>query len=263
MAGSISEHTTSRAWHRDQDELPGIELILSIVDTDDYLEVITLIDSFVPATFGGLVLQGTSAEPLGGNVWKGYARYLGLEDDSEYTFDTGGGTQHITQSLATINVYAPPGITAPDFQGAIGCNNDRVEGVDIVVPNFQFTETHSFTDAAVDTAYRMTVFTLTGCFNNASFKGLAAGECMLIGVSGAKRGNQKWSLTFRFAGSANVTGQTIGDITGIDKLGWDHLWVAYADFEDSFAYRLVSRPIAVYVERVSHPGDFSLLNIGI
>ena len=42
----------------------------------------------------------------------------------------GGGTQHITQSIATIQKYAPPGKTAPDFKGAIGVTHDSVEGVD-------------------------------------------------------------------------------------------------------------------------------------
>jgi hypothetical protein len=44
-----------------------------------------------------------------------------------------GGTQHITQSLATIQKYAAAG-TAPDFGGAIGVTHDSVEGVDITVP---------------------------------------------------------------------------------------------------------------------------------
>jgi hypothetical protein len=71
-----------------------------------------------------------------------------------------------------------------------------------------------------------------------------------------------WSITFNFAGSPNTASQTIGDITGISKYGWDYLWVRYADFVDSFAYSLVKRPIGVYVERVYQPADFSDLGIG-
>jgi hypothetical protein len=42
----------------------------------------------------------------------------------EHSFDTGGGTTHITQSVQTIASYAPPGEDPPDFQGAIGVSTD-------------------------------------------------------------------------------------------------------------------------------------------
>lgn len=59
-----------------------------------------------------------------------------------FSFDTGGGAQHITQSLANVARYAPPGQTAPNFKGAIGVTADSVEGVDITVPVYHFAETH-------------------------------------------------------------------------------------------------------------------------
>ena len=49
-------------------------------------------------------------------------------------------------------------------------------------------------------------------------------------------------------------------IVGVDKKGWEYLWVRYADAEDQNV--LVKKPIAVYVERVYEEGDFSLLGIG-
>src|SRR5207248_1374699 len=119
----------------------------------------------------------------------------------------------ITQSLETVASYAPPGFTAPNFQGAIGVSEDKVEGVDITIPAFQFSETHRFIDALVGGFYKQTLFQLTGRFNNAPFKGFATGECMFMGASGSKRGDEKWTITFRFAGSQNATGITIGDIT--------------------------------------------------
>ncbi|HQL55478.1 MAG TPA: hypothetical protein PLQ87_12285, partial [Phycisphaerae bacterium] len=68
--------------------------------------------------------------------------------------------------------------------------------------------------------------------------------------------------TFRFAASPNVTNLTIGDITGINKKGWEYLWVRYADSEDTVAKALVKKPIAVYIERVYDDGNLSLLGIG-
>ncbi len=83
---------------------------------------------------------------------------------------------------------------------------------------------------------------------------------MFLGASGSLRSQEDWEITFRFAASPNVTGLVIGDIAGIDKKGWEYLWVRYADAEDQNV--LVKKPIAVYVERVYEEGDFSLLGIG-
>lgn len=260
MAGIISENYLSRPFTLGASA--GRELVFDIQNTDDEEEVRTLIQGVAPAVYLSRVIESISAEPEGRGVWKGYARYVRFEDDSEYTFDTGGGTQHITQSLSTVASYAPSGLTAPDFHGAIGVSEDSVAGVDIPAPAFAFTETHTFDDASVDSAYRLVLFNLTGRYNNATFKGLAAGECLFLGASGAKRGDERWSITFRFAASPNVTGLSIGTITGIDKLGWDYLWFRYGDFADTSAFALVKRPVAAYVEQVSEPGDFSLLSIG-
>ena len=52
------------------------------------------------------------------------------------------------------------------------------------------------------------------------------------------------------------------DITGIDKKGWEYLWVRYADVEDDAAKVLVKRPIGAYVEQVYDYASFLALGIG-
>jgi hypothetical protein len=47
------------------------------------------------------------------------------------TWNTGGGTQHITQSLGTVGAWAAPGLVPPNFRGGIGVTKDGIEGVDI------------------------------------------------------------------------------------------------------------------------------------
>ena len=96
-------------------------------------------------------------------------------------------------------------------------------------------------------------------FGSGPVKGFAAGEVLFLGASGSQRGEDDWEITFRFAASPNVTGLTIGDIEGIDKKGWEYLWVRYADAEDEKV--LVKQPIAVYVERVYDEGNFAGLGI--
>ena len=84
---------------------------------------------------------------------------------------------------------------------------------------------------------------------------------MPVGAAGTKRGGGDWEITYRFAASPNVTGLTIGDITGINKKGWEYLWVRYADGVDAAAKALVKKPVAVYIEKVYAEGDFNLLAI--
>lgn len=181
--------------------------------------------------------------------------------ESSFSFDTSGGTQHVTQSLATVHRYAASG-TAPDFGGAVGVTHDNVEGVDITIPVYSFAETHYLAASFVTQAYKGTLFNLTGKVNSGSFKGLAAGECLFLGASGSKRGADDWEITYRFAGSPNRTGLVVGPISGIAKKGWEYMWVRYADSEDVAAKAIVKKPIAVYIERVYDEGNFAALGIG-
>jgi len=221
-----------------------------------------------PLLHDGLARDDTEVEELEGlDAYLGTVRYTSPDGqapetgESVFSFDTGGGMQHITQSLSTVSTHAAPGFTAPDFKGAIGVTHDNVEGVDITVPVYNFGETHYLADAVVTLAYRVQLFNLTGTVNNALFRGLAAGECLFLGASGSKRGEDDWEVSFRFAGSPNKTGLQVGDIAGINKNGWEYLWVRYQDSEDMTAKVLIKKPIAAYVEKVYEDGDFSLLGI--
>jgi hypothetical protein len=272
MAASISESYLSRAFTLGAQA--GRELIFDIFDATDEDEAETILLATAPAAYQGLEIESVSAEHLGGNVWRGYSRYVRVENNDEYTFDTGNGTAKITQSLGTVGVYALSGTTAPDFNGTIGVNGDKIDGVEIQIPEPQFTETHYIDDSLVTSGYKRTLAGLAKKVNNATFKGMQAGEVLFLGATGSKRGDEKWQITYRFAYSPNVTGINLGGnvtgyyggsgggITVTSKLGWDYLWVNYADFEDATAFSLVKQPIAAYVERVYEFADFSALLIG-
>lgn len=259
MAATVAEHFAGRSFT--DGPSPVTELTVDIHDAASETDARSALQLWAPATYDGRTLNEWTVQEGGNGFWTGRLRYIYNIADDEYTFDTGGGSQKITQA-PVVSSYAVSGLTPGDFQGGINVSEDRVEGVDVVSPTFQFSETHRFSDVFILSGYKATLFALTGRMNNASFKGLAAGECLFLGASGSKRGVDAWTITFRFAGSPNVTGLAIGDITGIDKLGWDYLWVRYADFADGFATCLVKRPISAYVHRVYEPADFSLLSIG-
>lgn len=241
-----------------------------LVDTNELRYIATNSDSetavldalllTAPATLGGMERMKMEATPLGGSVWECTVYYEGYEDDSQYTFETGGGTAHIAQSLQTIARYALPGQTAPDCQGAIGVNGDNVDGTDITVPQFQFSETHKFDTTEITGAYKLALFNATGKVNNATFKGFAAGEVLFLGASGSRTGIKHWEVAFRFAASPNVVNLPVGGITVASKKGWEYLWVRFADAASNNA--LVKRPVAAYVERVYESADFATLGIG-
>jgi hypothetical protein len=221
-----------------------------------------------PTSHDGLVRDDAEVEEIANGSWLGVVRYVASAQaepevgESSFSFETRGGTQHITQSLATIASYAPAGETAPDFKGAIGVQSDGIEGVDITVPVFTFSETHHLAPGSVDNAYKSTLFSLTGKTNNAPFKGLDTGEGLFLGAAGTRRGNNPWEISFAFAGSPNVTGLTVGEITDIAKKGFEYLWIRYQEAEDATAKMLVAKPVAAYVEKVYREGDFSQLGIG-
>jgi hypothetical protein len=257
--------------------------------SDDDLAIKAAVESFAPETYDGLPRQSVQIEPISEEYWDASVRYADASSSSStsggggpepgsgeytYSFDTMGGTQHITQSLETVGSYADSSIpSAPDFNGAIGVSNtngnSEVQGVDITVPIYNFSETHYLTTEQVTPEYKGTLFQLTGKVNNAAFRGLAAGECLFLGASGTLHGTETdtgtsgdWEITYRFAASPNKTGITIGSITGIAKKGWEYLWVRYADVEDLDAIAMIKRPVAAYVEKVYDDADFSLLDIG-
>ena len=227
-------------------------------------------------------------EYLGDEAWQLTVDYVsrGADEDQKpdplrrsRSFDTSGGTTHITQqpsieagtSLRTYGTERRYPSTAPDQQGAIGVDGDSVQGVDIVIPALQWTETYDVPTQYVTTQYIKNVSALTGTVNASSFRGFAAGEVLFIGCNGSQdwdqeKGNSPWSLSYKFIAQANADGETIpklrvGTISNIEKGGHDYMWVRY---EDSVSDEtLLKRPKHVYVNQVYAKSDFSLLGIGV
>jgi hypothetical protein len=218
-----------------------------------------------------------SVSYLGDDAWQVTISYSkdGAEDGTDplkrsRSFDTTGGTQHITQAYSVGSggsldfEYRFPS-SATNMSGAIGMDSNGVNGVDVVTPQLQWQESYDVPNAYVTNSWIRSVAGVTGTTNNASFRGFEAGEVLFMGCSGSQewddqKGRGPWSLSFRFVASKNVTNQTIGSIAGISKRGHDYLWVLYEDAVSGSA--LLKRPKAVYVSKVYKDSDFSLLGIG-
>ena len=96
------------------------------------------------------------------------------EPEPSFAFDTGGGSKHVNQSIATVSKTPSD---APDYGGAISVDSEgNVNGIDITMPVMNFSETHYFRASKVTTAYKKRLAELTGTVNNGKFKGYAPGE---------------------------------------------------------------------------------------
>ena len=185
-----------------------------------------------------------------------------------YSFDTSGGTQHITQSRET-TATPPGGGTAPNFKGAIEVSKSGVAGVDVPAPRYEFTVTRRIAIGSWTAAYEASLYALTGKSNAASFsvtmrggtRTFAAGEVCFLGASGSESSGNEWiDVTYKFTASPNLTNIDIGGvITVTSKLGQEHLWVNYA--EKKVGDYIVYNPVAAYVARIIPSGNFSVLGV--
>ena len=226
------------------------------------------LSSASPSSFQSLVRKSRRVEPVRVHaipdatltlpqLWYGSATYQQINysipatGESLFSFETSGGSQHITQSLETIASY--PG--GAECGGAINFDGENVNGVDIVVPVYNFSETHYLANATVTQAYKLLLFGATGKVNTDAFRGFAAGEVLFLGASGSQRGEEDWEITFHFAASLNRTGLTVGTITSINKKGWEYMWVKYK--REAGTWKMVSVPDEVHVERVYETTNFT------
>ena len=279
MAIVLEEKTESRRWL--QGVNPTVEYLYFLTGTADDAEAHAYVEANTPASVAGLPrltfeLEADWVDILasgpGDGRWNVIVTY-GLLSPTEsgetiFTFDTTGGTQHVTQSIATIRSASIEGVSTPDHKGTIGVTADGADGVDIQVAVYNFSETHFLADTVVDNPYKGVIFTATGRVNNADFKGFSTGEVLFLGCRGAKRGNGIWEMNFGFAALPNrTTPIVIGGVTipvgggGQSKWGWEYLWVLYHTTTDGPSN--VRRPKSAYIEKVYETTDLGLLDIGI
>lgn len=230
------------------------------------------------------MVEQYSVEYIGDECFQVTATYTKTGADNEEqeaplrrtrSFDTGGGTQHITQAEAEQR-YAATG-TAPNQNKAIGVDGDSVAGVDVIVPALQWTETYDVPSTYVTAAYIKGVAALTGTVNNAAFRSFQPGEVLFAGCSGnqewdEEKGDGPWSLSYKFIASPNrglptgVSGPAtaaaidVGSISGIVKKGHEYLWIRYEAAVDGSD--LLKRPKYAYVNQVYREASFSGLGIG-
>jgi hypothetical protein len=277
MAITVEERFKSRQGSAIENE----RLYLAVGDDDD-AAIRDAVDAAAPSTSdaGVKMSDKITVEQIAGDTWFAVVPYGAVSFDtspaqtgeSVFSFNTGGSTIHVQTSLSTVGAYptsGTPSAATSDYKNLIGVNQDgEAEGVDITQPAYAFSETKYISNSSMTVSYRSKLYRLTGRVNNASWVNdagdtFAAGEVLFLGVSGSRRGrNGDWELTFNFAAAPNVTGLTVGDVTGVAKKGWEYLWTENKTETTGSGgnKRNVTRPVRVYVEQVYRTDDFGDLD---
>lgn len=169
---------------------------------------------------------------------------------STFSFDTSGATINIKAAKAHVQSYDSLGtVSTGHHKGAINVKPDGdVEGVEIIIPALKLTYTFNHPSGVVTESFARLIASVTGMTNNATFRGFAAGELLFAGASGSDGSEAEASVSYSFVASSNVTGLSIGAITGIAKAGHDYAWVEFEDDVDTG--EAIRPPKRVHVERV-------------
>ena len=237
------------------------ELKFLIDGTSDPSDALAALVAEAPDPHEGLAVHEPRIAYHSPDSFLGFVTYKTLT--TLYRFSTGGQTEHITHSITTRAKYAATG-TAADYKRAIGVTEGGVEGCDVYIGFYQWTETRVLTLAQLTAAYIKKLAVLTTKVNNATYtdaKGIAhdEGEAIFLGARCTIPVAGLAEVEYEFIHKANQSGQTIGDITGIAWYGWDHVWVKFVPNEDGTGVNKtqVMVPKFVYTEKVYQAGDFS------
>ena len=237
-----------------------------VAESDDEQDVLAYAEGNTPATFAGLYRNEINGELVGPAEWDITIVYGAAPpppspgsvstQTPEWSFSIDEETVHYTQSLATTASYAATG-TATDHKGAVNVQPDgTVDGYDTTESSLSWTETLYLPWSQWGAAYLATLEATAGRYNSTAFRIWAAGELLLRRVRGRPYGQSYIQIEFDFCRSPNVTGMTVGGITGVDKRGWDLLWIEYEPVDDATSGALASRPKHAYVEQVKYSADF-------
>lgn len=263
-----------------------------IPNRTNYLQAETKAKQLAPAELQGHRRTRIDIRSLGAGWWEIAAQYTNAaiqgEDEQDsgggggepqvaantVAFDTSGSTEHVTQvytgpdkvgqgAFAGQVPYWRPGEDAlvPELEGAINVQGDQVNGVDRIVPIFNWTETWNFPSAYIVDDYVATLYELTGTINNADWRIFEFGEVLFMGARcEMTRGATMTAITFSFAARPNEFNFNVGKITGIKKGGWDHMSVMYEPVASGG--KLIRQPQFVFIDTIYPAKNFTRLSIG-
>ena len=222
-----------------------------------------------PALHDGMKMESASVTPISLDWWSGDVKYTWKEEKEKdekgwpkptYSFDTKGGTFHISHSLKTVDKVSATGEPSPDFDGGINVTKDKVEGLDVVIPKLSFSETHHYPIDQVDGDFLKNLSRATGKTNSDNFRTFEPGELLFLGASGSK-GETTVPVTYSFEASENMKNFKVGPINIERKDGHHYLWTFNTDQSDSESGSTVNKLRAIYVGQIY--GEIAFASLGL
>ena len=142
-------------------------------------------------------------------------------------------------------------------------NGISVEGVDVLMPSVEYTETHSRSSLPI--AQQMTITRLTAKVNSQEWRGWPAGAVLFLGATASKRKGESWKITYNFRIGANLLHKLAVDTGAVieyTKGAHDYVWFRSAKKRDAITGIIEWKIHDVHVASVYQPDDFAELRIG-
>jgi hypothetical protein len=197
--------------------------------------------------------------------------------EETFSFDTTGGTAHITSSLETVKGYDVSGgeftpVDGGPFGQLINVDGDgTVRGLDVPTPKFKFTVRTVVATGSMSVTYIRTIYELTGSTNDAAVAinvfgtdiEFDAEEVLFLGARGSKSTNGDWFVDFEFEAMPPFGPQTIGEIASVSAAGTQYKWAFMTQkVQDTGAVKILgTAPKIIMIERVYPLKDFTDLGV--
>jgi hypothetical protein len=194
----------------------------------------------------------------------GYAQYLatvpyekksrtaGQVGSYTWDFDTTGATVGLKAAKQHVKSYPDDGEW---HKGSIGVNGQDVQGAQIVIPALKYNFRFKHPQGVLTIDYSRTLARHTGKTNSVKFGPFDPGELLFAGANGSDGSEAEAECGYQIIASANETGSSVGEITGIAKKGHDLLWIEFED--DTSGGEATKPPKRVHIERVYDEIDFA------
>ncbi|MEW4451287.1 hypothetical protein AB1L30_01250 [Bremerella sp. JC817] len=282
----IYEVTQSQAGKDATGKGSNRKLLYHVIGSDDDATIAATVASVAPAEFvtpfKTLKRDDISKTQIGPAFWAIEVNYIDPDKQEEKkkpevgtlvaSWDTMGGSQHITVSLETVDKAGKSASELPpDFKRAIEVAESGVNGTDVVVGGLKLDYEFTFPFASVTDAYIRKLDEMTGTTNATEWKGWAAGRLLFLGSSGRQTSQGQVTARFSFRAGQNrevdcaqwgLVEYNTGEDAVLTKKAHDHLWFYFKKYHDENAKQIVHRPVAAYVERLYEPSNFAELAIG-
>lgn len=258
-----------------------------VIGTDDDTEAKNELISQVPVSWDGLPFDDCDVNQMSDDSFECVAKYLDQEskdqkeqekqvkelqqpeDESEFAFEIGASSEHITHSRETRWSAAPEGEPAPpDLKRAIGVVIEgrklSINGVDVDGGSFKFSLKKVFNPESITPSYINFLYRLRRQCNGSTWKGFALGEVRFMGASGKKRKDGKFEITFHFEARPTFDGtEPIAGVYGLIKRGWEYAWVLTGPGLDDGSGWIVPKVLGVYIEEIyAADGDYAAIGVG-